>query len=232
MLEAKKLYVGYKKGKTDKVLINDLNFSFSLGDFVGIQGDNGVGKSSLLKTIYGTIAPLSGDVILNQNTITSYRADELAKFISIVITDKVSGFNLTVYDVVASGRIPYLNSFAKLEASDEKIIQESLMQMQIEHISHQLMEELSDGQRQKVMIAKSLAQQCPIIILDEPTAFLDYRSKQKLFTDLKMLAEEKQKLILISTHDIELMNQHVHKVLSIESADRYELIKRNQIISD
>jgi iron complex transport system ATP-binding protein len=223
MLEAKKLYVGYKKGKTDKVLINDLNFSFSLGDFVGIQGDNGVGKSSLLKTIYGNIAPLSGEIILNRKTIASYRADELAKLISIVITDKVSGFNLTVYDVVSSGRIPYLNSFAKLEASDEKIIQESLMQMQIEHLGHQLMEELSDGQRQKVMIAKSLAQQCPIIILDEPTAFLDYRSKQKLFADLKILAEEKQKLILISTHDIELMNQYVHKVLSIESANMIQL---------
>lgn len=227
MLEVKNLYVGYKKGNEEKVLIKKLNFSFSLGDFIGIQGDNGVGKSSLLKTLYKTITPLSGEVILNDKNINAYRADEMAKWISIVITDKVSGFNLTVKDVVSSGRIPYIKSFGQLRDKDEKIVEGSLIQMGIQHLSNQLMEELSDGQRQKVMIAKSLAQECPIIVLDEPTAFLDHRSKQKLFSDLKILAEEKQKLILISTHDIELMNQHVHKVLSIESADRYELLKRN-----
>lgn len=227
MLEVKNLYVGYKKGNEEKVLIKKLNFSFSLGDFIGIQGDNGVGKSSLLKTLYKTITPLSGEVILNDKSINAYRADEMAKWISIVITDKVSGFNLTVKDVVSSGRIPYINSFGQLSDKDEKIVEDSLIQMGIQHLSNQLMEELSDGQRQKVMIAKSLAQECPIIVLDEPTAFLDHRSKHKLFSDLKILAEEKQKLILISTHDIELMNQHVHKVLSIESADRYELLKRN-----
>jgi iron complex transport system ATP-binding protein len=223
MLELKKLCIGYKKGKTNQVLINDLNVSFSLGDFVGIQGDNGVGKSSLLKTLYRSIAPLSGEIILNRKNIDTYRADELAKLISIVITDKVSGFNLRVNDVVASGRTPYLNSFAKLEPSDEKIIEDSLRQMQIEHLRYQLMEELSDGQRQKVMIAKSLAQECQIIILDEPTAFLDYRSKQKLFVDLKNLAEQQQKFILISTHDLELMHQYVHKVLSVEESSKYEL---------
>jgi iron complex transport system ATP-binding protein len=227
MLEVKNLYVGYKKENEEKVLIKKLDFSFSLGDFIGIQGDNGVGKSSLLKTLYKTITPLSGEVILNDKNINAYRADELAKWISIVITDKVSGFNLTVKDVVSSGRIPYIDSFAQLSDKDEKIVEDSLIQMGIQHISKQLMEELSDGQRQKVMIAKSLAQECPIIVLDEPTAFLDHRSKQKLFVDLKKLAEEKQKLILISTHDIELMNQYVHKVLSIESTESYELIKRN-----
>lgn len=227
MLEVKNLYVGYKKENEEKVLIKKLDFSFSLGDFIGIQGDNGVGKSSLLKTLYKTITPLSGEIILNDKNINAYRADELAKWISIVITDKVSGFNLTVKDVVSSGRIPYIDSFAQLSDKDEKIVEDSLLQMGIQHISKQLMEELSDGQRQKVMIAKSLAQECPIIVLDEPTAFLDHRSKQKLFVDLKKLAEEKQKLILISTHDIELMNQYVHKVLSIESTESYELIKRN-----
>jgi iron complex transport system ATP-binding protein len=229
MIEAKHLNIGYRKTNETNLLIEDLNFSFRLGEFIGIEGDNGIGKSSLLKTLYGHLKPISGEILINQKNIQQLSSFEIARFISIVVTDKVSGFNLKVKDVVSAGRIPYLNRFAKLSLSDEKVIQESLHQMQIEHLSSILMEELSDGQRQKVMIAKSLAQECPIIILDEPTAFLDYRSKQKLFMDLKNLAEQCQKLILISTHDLELMHQHVHKVLSIEHKNKFELKSKAHI---
>jgi len=223
MIEVKHLNIGYRKGNLFKVLIQDLSFSFRAGEFIGIEGDNGIGKSSLLKTLSGQLNPLFGDIHINQKNIKQLSSSDIAVLVSIVITDKVSGFNLTVKDVVSSGRIPFLNSFAKLSLNDEMIIEESLKQMNIEQLSHQFMEELSDGQRQKVMIAKSLAQQTPIIILDEPTAFLDYRSKEKLFNDLKILAEQKQKLIIISSHDLELMHQYVHKVLCIESKDKYEL---------
>ena len=216
MIDIQNLEIGYKiKRKTNSVFTG-LNAKFEAGALIGLIGDNGIGKSTLLKTLTGYLEPLNGTILILNKNINSFSFQDLATLISIVTTEKIGGFNLTVYDVVALGRTPYLSLFGKLTANDKTIIENSLTSLSISHLKDKLMDELSDGQRQKVMIAKSLAQQTPIIILDEPTAFLDYTSKHKLFEDLKNLCLNEKKLIIVSSHDIDLMKKYITNSLHLK----------------
>ncbi len=215
MIQLKHLEIGYNAKSKHNSVFKNINLSFETGNFVGLIGNNGVGKSTLLKTITGNLAPLHGEILLNGKQLHQFSTQELAQYISIVVTEKIGGFNLTVWDIVATGRTPYINVFAQLTTSDEAIINASLEKLAITHLKHKLIEELSDGQRQKVMIAKSLAQQTPIIILDEPTAFLDYNSRHQLFLILKKLCDEQQKLIIVSSHDLDLMKHYVSKTVEL-----------------
>lgn len=215
MMLLSNLEIGYVTKQNTKSVYKSINAQFKQGDLIGLVGNNGVGKSTLLKTITGNLMPLSGTITIQDKNITSYSVQQLAQLISIVITEKVGGFNLTVWDVVATGRTPYINVFAKLTETDNQIITDSLELLQINELKHCLMDELSDGQRQKVMIAKALAQQTPIIVLDEPTAFLDYQSKHLLFKTLKALCTEQQKLIIVSSHDIDLLKNYTTQFLEL-----------------
>lgn len=215
MIELIDLEIGYNTKNKKSSVYKNINLNVHAGDLVGLIGNNGVGKSTLLKTIIGNLQPLRGNIIINQKQSNQYSIQELAQHMSIVITEKIGGFNLTAWDVVSSGRTPYINVFAKLTEADEAIINASFEQLHIMKLKHTLIDELSDGQRQKVMIAKSLAQQTPIIILDEPTAFLDYNSKHQLFSILQKLCIEQQKLIIVSSHDLDLMKQYVSKTVEL-----------------
>lgn len=215
MMTFKDLEIGYASKKNTKSVYKNLNAQFKAGDLVGIIGNNGIGKSTLLNTITANLSPLSGSIFIQNKNIADYRLHDLARLISIVNTEKIGGFNLTVWDVVSLGRTPYINLFAKLSDIDNQIILQSLETLQLENLKNNLIDELSDGQRQKVMIAKALAQQTPIIVLDEPTAFLDYKSKHLLFKTLKMLCEEQQKLIIVSSHDLDLMKNYVTKTFEL-----------------
>lgn len=223
MIELKDLEIGYQTKKQRVSVFRNLNASFNAGDLVGLMGDNGIGKSTLLRTITGTLMPLAGEALLQAKPIHSYTAQQLAQHLSIVVTERLGGFNLRVWDVVASGRTPYINVFGKLQARDEAIINQSLDLMNLQALKHKLIDELSDGQRQKTMIAKSLAQQTPVIILDEPTAFLDHTSKHQLFSVLKKLCTEQQKLIIVSSHDLELMKQYITRSLTLYEGNRAEI---------
>jgi iron complex transport system ATP-binding protein len=215
MILIKQLDIGYCNKKKQRSVFKDVNLEMFSGDFVGIMGDNGLGKSTFLKTITGMLPPLAGDILLNSKSIRHYSAQELAMFISIVVTEKIGGFNLTVGDVVATGRTPYINVFGKLTSQDEAIVDESMEELNIVNLKNRMIDELSDGQRQKVMIAKSLAQQTPIIVLDEPTAFLDHTSKLHLFSTLKKLCNEQGKLIIVSSHDLELLKLHCNRSITM-----------------
>lgn len=215
MIEITNLEIGYQnKGKHNSVF-KDINLTLHAGDLAGLMGDNGVGKSTFLKTITGNLAPLSGEININNKSISHYTAQQLAQLLSIVVTEKIGGFNLTVWDVVATGRTPYINIFGKLNPEDESIVTKALEQLNLLPLKDKLIDELSDGQRQKVMIAKSLAQQTPIIVLDEPTAFLDHTSKHHLFTTLKQLCVEQGKLIIVSSHDLELMKTYINRSVTM-----------------
>lgn len=209
MLELKDINIGYK----NKLVQKGINLNIVSGQFIALAGNNGCGKSTFLKTICGVIPPLSGNIIINNKNYREFTASELASQVSVVLTDKISGFNLTAFDVVASGRIPYLNSFGFLTEEDKLIIETGMSAIGISELSERLYDELSDGQKQKVLIAKAIAQQTPIILMDEPTAFLDYKSRVALFALLKQLAKEKGKTILISSHDIDILFKHVDKVI-------------------
>lgn len=224
MIEIKNLEIGYKsKGKLNSVF-KDINLSLNAGDLVGLIGDNGIGKSTLLKTITGNLAPLAGEIKINNKPGSQFTAPQLAQLLSIVVTEKIGGFNLTVWDVVATGRIPYINIFGKLSPEDETIVTKALEQLNLLPLKDKLIDELSDGQRQKVMIAKSLAQQTPIIVLDEPTAFLDHTSKHHLFATLKKLCAEQGKLIIVSSHDLELMKTYINRSVTMAEGNKMEVL--------
>jgi iron complex transport system ATP-binding protein len=224
MIDIKQLEIGYTDKRKNISVFKNINLTLGAGNLIGLMGDNGIGKSTFLKTITGNLAPLSGEIVLNSKTISNYSAQQLAQLLSIVITEKVGGFNLTVWDVVASGRTPYISIFGKLTAEDEGIVNSSLQQLNLEPLKDKLIDALSDGQRQKVMIAKSLAQQTPIIVLDEPTAFLDYTSKHLLFITLKKLCVEQNKLIIVSSHDIDLMKRYITKSITMTTENKLEVI--------
>ena len=224
MIDIKHLEIGYQNKRDNISVFKNLNLTLNAGDLVGLIGDNGIGKSTFLKTITGNLAPLSGEILLNSKSITNYSSQSLAQLLSIVVTEKIGGFNLTVWDVVATGRTPFINIFGKLKPEDETIVASSLLQLNLLPLKDKLIDELSDGQRQKVMIAKSLAQQTPIIVLDEPTAFLDYTSKHHLFTTLKKLCEEQGKLIIVSSHDLDLMKKYITKSITMYEGNKIEVL--------
>ena len=224
MIDIKHLEIGYQNKRENISVFKNLNLTLNASDLVGLMGDNGIGKSTFLKTITGNLSPLSGEILLNSKNISKYSAQSIAQLLSIVVTEKIGGFNLTVWDVVAAGRTPYINIFGKLTPEDKAIVESSLIQLNLLPLKDKLIDELSDGQRQKVMIAKSLAQQTPIIVLDEPTAFLDYTSKHHLFATLKQLCEEQGKLIIVSSHDLDLMKKYITKSITLFEGNKLELL--------
>ena len=226
MLQVKDLNIGYQNE-----IISGLNFTINKGELIGLVGSNGVGKSTLLKTIIGSLKPLKGEISLDGKALQSISQQELSKLISIVLTDKLGGFNLTVFDIVAAGRIPYLNAFGQLNPSDIEIVNQSLETIGIKNLAEHYFDELSDGQKQKVLIAKSLAQQTPIILMDEPTAFLDFESRQQLFILLKQLVKDQQKTVIVSSHDLDVLFKNVSKVLYLKGKMDYSFEAADKIKS-
>ncbi|MEC7752934.1 MAG: ABC transporter ATP-binding protein [Bacteroidota bacterium] len=203
ILSTRQLCVGYtSKAKTSKVLEN-LNLTLGRGELTCLLGPNGSGKSTLIRTIANIQKPLEGETWLNGARLLEVSAKQLARQLALVLTDRVSPGNLTSYALVALGRFPYTSWMGNLTEGDKKIIRWSLEVTGTLPFADRHIGELSDGERQKVMIARALAQQTDLIILDEPTAHLDSPNRIEIFHLLKSLAREANKAILLSTHDIE-----------------------------
>jgi iron complex transport system ATP-binding protein len=215
--------LGYRKPGSDVKILAGLDLRFFSGDFIGVVGLNGVGKSTLLKSICGLLPVVQGEILIDKVPISEIPLTELAKKIAIVLTEKIGGFNLTAHDVVAAGQIPYTNAFHQLTRENELIIESAINRCGIASHQHKLLNELSDGLFQKTIIAKALAQQTPVMLLDEPSAFLDYASKHDLFLLLKRLSEEENKCILLSSHDLDLVLRYCNRLLVV-SAEKAELI--------
>ncbi|WP_395046400.1 ABC transporter ATP-binding protein [Flavobacterium sp.] len=207
ILSTSNLSIGYKTKNTAITITQNLNLNFQEGKLITLIGANGIGKSTLLRTLTGIQKPISGDVLLNNKSIESYDNQTLAQNLSVVLTEKLPPSNLTVYELVALGRQPYTNWIGKLSAIDIQKITEAIQLTNITHLSDKKHFEISDGQLQKVLVARALAQDTPLIILDEPTTHLDLLHKVSLFKLLKKLSKETGKCILFSTHDIDLAIQ-------------------------
>ena len=207
ILSTSNLSIGYKTKRTAMTIAENLNLNLTPGKLIALIGANGIGKSTLLRTITGIQQPLSGNVFLNDKNINTYKPLDLAQSLSLVLTEKLPPSNLSVFELIALGRQPYTNWIGTLSQNDIDKVQEAMKLTQIEHLASKKHFEISDGQLQKVLIARALAQDTPLIILDEPTTHLDLLHKVSLFKLLKKLTQETQKCILFSTHDIDLAIQ-------------------------
>jgi iron complex transport system ATP-binding protein len=207
ILSTSNLKIGYTSRKGTVTIAQELNLTLDSGKLISLIGANGIGKSTLLRTITGIQKPLAGSVFLNDKNISDYKPLDLAQNLSLVLTEKLPSSNLSVFELVALGRQPYTNWVGTLTPEDIVKVNEALALTQITHLTSKRHFEISDGQLQKVLIARALAQETPLIILDEPTTHLDLLHKVSLFKLLKKLTQETQKCILFSTHDIDLAIQ-------------------------
>ena len=207
ILQAKDISIGYSNKKETTVVASQVNLALEKGKLTALIGANGIGKSTLLRTIIGIQAPLSGQVFLENKDIHSVDNLTLAQHLSVVLTDKLPPSNLTVFELIALGRQPYTNWIGKPTATDIAKVNEALELTQISHLANEKHDEISDGQLQIVFIARALAQNTPLIILDEPTTHLDLLHKVTLLKLLKKLTQETGKSILFSTHDIDMAIQ-------------------------
>ena len=207
ILETRNLSIGYKSSRNETVLYRDLNAQLKKGELTCLLGKNGSGKSTLLRSLCSLLPTLSGEVIIAGKEKGTYSIREISKLVSIVLTDTVRTEDMTAYEVIALGRTPYTGFWGKLDDADTEKIDQSIALIGIADLVDRKMQTLSDGERQKVMIAKAVVQETPIILMDEPSAFLDYASKIKLLQLLRTLTRKLGKTVLISSHDMEHMLQ-------------------------
>ena len=203
VIQGKDLSIGYRTGKKEKIVHQHLNFQLHAGELTCLLGANGAGKSTLLRTLSASQPSLAGELHILNKPVSEYTEKERSRTIGVVLTDKTFTGGLSVYELVALGRQPHTGFFGRLTKEDRRIVEEAMENVGIAHKAKNYTAELSDGERQKVMIAKALVQECPLILLDEPTAFLDVVSRIEIMHLLHRLAVEQNKAILLSTHDIE-----------------------------
>ena len=197
------LSIGYtRKGGGGKIVKESISLDALSGELVAIIGGNGVGKSTLLRTIAGFQPAIEGDIQVKGKNVTAYREKELARIMSFVSTEIIRVSNLTVFDLVSLGRYPHTNWSGRLTEEDRFKVEEAIEMVGLSGYENRMVNFISDGERQKTMIARTLAQDTELILLDEPTAFLDLSNKYEIVHILHRLANEKGKTILFSTHDL------------------------------
>ena len=220
------LSIGYTAKSRQHVVARGLSASIQSGELTCLLGRNGVGKSTLLRTLSAFQPALQGDILYRTGQeesllLSSLSDKQLSRLIGVVLTERPHVRNMTVDEMVAMGRSPYTGFWGTLSADDHTIIGDAIRLTGIEALRHRMMHTLSDGERQKVMIAKALAQQTPVIFLDEPTAFLDFPSKVEMMQLLHRLAADEQKTIFLSTHDVELALQLADRLWVMEPDSRH-----------
>ncbi|MBR3896479.1 MAG: ABC transporter ATP-binding protein [Bacteroidaceae bacterium] len=207
-IQLKDLTIGYsEKGARKKIIAQGICAMLYGGQLTCLLGKNGAGKSTLLRTLSAFIPPLGGDVLIEGKPLMGYTSTERARLIGVVLTERPELQHMTVHELAGMGRSPYTGFWGRLSREDNTLVGEALRMVGMDTMATRMVDTLSDGERQKVMIAKALSQQTPVIFLDEPTAFLDYPSKVDTMLLLRRLAHETGKIIFLSTHDVELAMQ-------------------------
>ncbi|WP_417236021.1 ABC transporter ATP-binding protein [Bizionia paragorgiae] len=223
ILKTEDLSIGYRSKKSETSIASGINLNLKKGELVGLVGGNGIGKSTLLRTLTKVQPALNGRVFLHNKPIEKYDNLALAKVLSIVLTEPIASKNMSVFELIALGRQPYTNWVGSLTKTDLKAVTSAISQTNLESLQNKKCYELSDGQLQKVMIARALAQDTDLIILDEPTTHLDMYHKAYILKWLKKLVEDTGKTILFSSHEIDL---------AIQLCDRLIVMKTDSIVCD
>lgn len=228
ILRINNLTVGYGK----KTIVSDINFQINKGEIAVVIGRNGSGKSTLLKTVAGVIDAVSGDIILNEKNVSLYSASQKAKIISSLFTEKIYADMMTCYEMIAMGRFPYTNSFGNLSKEDCEIIDEVAAMTSVKDLFDMQFEKLSDGQKQRVLLTRAIVQQPELLILDEPTSFLDIKYKLELLILLKRLAKEMDFAVLVSLHELDMAKQIADKIICIKDGVIQKIGNSEQIFAD
>ena len=219
MIALENLSIGYTAKNNRNVVVENINANLNDGELTCLIGPNGIGKSTLLRTLSAFLPAIKGSIVIDGKRLETFTDKEVSRHIGVVLTTKPRVHNITVTELVGLGRSPYTGFWGTLGSQDIKIVEDSIGKTGIKHLAGRMIQTLSDGERQKVMIAKALAQQTPVIYLDEPTAFLDYPSKVDMLILLRKLAHDMGKTIFLSTHDLEL---------ALQLADRLWLLHHTQ----
>lgn len=208
--------MGYRSTKGEVAVSGVVNFEINAGELVAVVGPNGVGKSTLLRTLAGVHPPLKGAVTLNGKHLEEFSSKELAVNLSIVLTEKIPAGNLTASELIALGRQPYTNWLGSLSQADKETVASVLDKLDLADLKNKACNEMSDGQLQRVMIGRALAQDTPLILLDEPTSHLDIYHKAYIFKLLRTIAHDTKKTIFFSSHEIDLAIQLCDKILILQ----------------
>lgn len=232
-IEVKDLVVGYKESKKFTPLTKPFSFSIEKGSLVAIVGVNGTGKSTLINSISGS-QMYQGEVLLSGKDIKAYKALDLAKNLSSVNTHYQVQSYTRVYDVISKGRSVHTNWLGKLKDNDKSTVVSAAKKVGVEDLLNRFYNTLSDGEKQRTLLAMALAQQAEVIVLDEPTAFVDYPNKYFLTSILKEICEQENKTILFSSHDLEVVMNYADFVLmmngeSFEFLSKMEFLKRDKL---
>lgn len=219
LLHIENLSTGYRPGKKDELMLHhSLNLELMPGELICLLGPNGAGKSTLLRTILGFQKAIAGTIYFNNKLSKELNIREKARMVSVVLTDKIDETFLTVFEVICSGRYPYGSFLKKMEELNKKKVNEAMELIGISGFSNKYFHQLSDGEKQKVMIARAIAQDTPLIFFDEPVAYVDSPSKVSIMSLVRKLATEHKKGILLATHDLDA---------ALKYADRLWLIGKN-----
>lgn len=224
LLELQNIGIGYRNGSRCHVILDHICITATTGQFIVLIGRNGCGKSTLLRTLAGLHPALSGEVFIDGRPLSTLTHTEIAGLVGVVLTTQPVLRHTSVRDLVRYGRLPYSGIFGSTSHIDDTATDIALKQVGISHLASRLIHTLSDGERQKALIAKALAQGTELLLLDEPSAFLDYPSKTELMSLLRHLAHEDKKTIVLSTHDIEMATRFADTLWHIKSGQFSEIL--------
>ena len=227
MIQLQNISLGYD---TKRLLLDNVSATFTCGTTNALIGRNGTGKSTLLRAIIGSESLKQGTILINGTDIQLIAPQQLAQQVAFVTTERIRIANLSCRDVVALGRAPYTNWIGRMQPEDEAIVMQSLEKVGMVSYAFRTMDKMSDGECQRVMIARALAQQTPIILLDEPTSFLDMPNRYDLCRLLTNLAHEENKCIIFSTHELDIAQSLCDTIALIDSPTLHHL-PTNEMIS-
>ena len=212
IIRCENLTIGYNK----KPLIKDINIAVKRGEIVTLIGPNGAGKSTLLKSLSRQLEPIEGSVYLDDKKLSEMSGSDLSKKVAILFTDRIKGEMMNCYDVVATGRYPYTGYFGVLGAKDREIIENTMKLVKVDDLCDKDFKKISDGQRQRIMLARALCQEPEIVLLDEPTSFLDIRHKLEFLSILEQMKEDKKLTVIMSVHELDIAQKISDRVLCLK----------------
>ncbi len=228
IIRCENLTIGYNKNP----LIKDINIAVKRGEIVTLIGPNGAGKSTLLKSLSRQLEPIEGSIFLDDKNLAEMSGSDLSKKVAILFTGRIKGEMMNCYDVVATGRYPYTGYFGVLGAKDCEIIGHTMKLVKVEDLCDKDFKKISDGQRQRIMLARALCQEPEIVLLDEPTSFLDIRHKLEFLSILEKMKEDKKLTVIMSVHELDIAEKISDRVLCLkgDKADRFD--KPEEIFTD